>query len=365
METTKIKYTTENNAEFFNELKEKVKLYFETNNISKFGNYSLVLKSIFMFLLYLTPYLLMITGIIASFWGVLACWALIGVGKAGVGMAVMHDANHKTFSKNMQVNKWLGKSLYLLGGFPPNWMRQHNTLHHGFPNIEGHDEDIDPGSFLRFSPHKPLLKIHKFQHIYAWFLYGLMTFSWVTGKDFRQLIRYNKENVQMRSKRTFSQLLLILIFSKILYYAFFIALPIIVLPFAWYWIILFFMVMHFTSGILLTTIFQSAHVVPTSEFPVPDDNGTMENSWAVHQLFNTSDFAPKNRVLSWLIGGLNFQVEHHLFPGICHVHYHKIADLVKTTAEKYGLPYHVQPNFVKAIGEHIKMLKKLGRNYSL
>jgi linoleoyl-CoA desaturase len=365
MEQTKIKYTTENNLEFIKELKAKVKLYFESNNISKFGNPGLVVKSIFMFLLYLTPYVLMITGVIDSFLGVLACWVIIGIGKAGVGMVVMHDANHKTYARNMNTNKWLAKSLYLLGGFPPNWKRQHNTLHHGFPNIEGHDEDISPGSFLRFSPHKPLLKMHKFQHLYAWFFYGLMTFSWATIKDFKQLFRYKRENVQMRSKQTYPQLLILLILSKILYHTVFLVIPIIVLPFAWYWIIVFFMAMHFTSGFLLGIIFQTAHVVPTSEFPLPDDTGTIENSWAVHQLFNTSDFAPKNKVLTWLIGGLNFQVEHHLFPGVCHVHYHKIAHLVKETAQKYGLPYHVQPTFVGAVWEHAKMLKKLGRNYSI
>jgi linoleoyl-CoA desaturase len=134
-----------------------------------------------------------------------------------------------------------------------------------------------------------------------------------------------------------------------------------ILPFAWYWTPVFFLTMHFVSGFILTIIFQTAHVVPTSKYPLPGENSTMENNWAVHQVLTTSDFAPRNKVLSWLIGGLNYQVEHHLFPNISHVHYPDIAGLVKETAHKYGLPYHVQPGFLVALREHGRMLWKLGR----
>ena len=357
----KIKFPVKLKPEFMQELRNRVTSYFDTNKISKFGNINLVLKSIFMFLLYILPYFLMITGVIDSFTGVLICWIVIGLGKAGVGMAIMHDSNHRTWSKNASVNKWLGKSLYLLGGFPPNWQYQHNTMHHGFTNIEGLDEDINPGEFLRISPHKPILKIHKFQHIYAWLLYSLMTLSWVTTKDFKQLNRYRLEGVKLNTHKSYGELFAILILSKILYYSAFLVIPILLLPFAWYWIVIFFLFMHFTSGLILTTIFQTAHVVPASTYPLPDDKGSMENNWAIHQLITTADFSPNNIILTWLIGGLNYQVEHHLFPNISHVHYPRIAKLVKETAQKYGLPYHVQPGFIPAIREHAKMLKRLGR----
>jgi len=359
----KIKFSTQNKPEFIIELRAKVNEYFDTNNISKYGNWNLLLKTVFMLLLYITPYVLMISGVIASFAGVFLCWILIGAGKAGMGMSIMHDANHNSYSKSQAVNRWMGKSLYLLGGFPPNWKYQHNTMHHGYTNIEGWDEDIDPGPYLRFSPHKPLYKIHRYQHIYGWFMYGLMTLSWVISKDIGQLIRYKKSGVLLSSKTSYNQYLFYLILSKVIYYGAFILVPILALPFAWYWIIVFFLAMHFTSGLILTTIFQTAHVVPHADFPLPDDKGIMENSWAVHQLYTTSDFAPGNKVLSWFIGGLNFQVEHHLFPNISHVHYPAISKMVKAMANKYGLPYHVQPGFLKALGEHARMLKKLGRVY--
>ncbi len=361
MGISSVKFPVKEKPEFINELRVRVNEYFTSNNISKYGNREIVLKTIFMFSLYLTPYFLMVFGIIESFGLALVLWMLMGVGKAGVGMAVMHDANHNSYSKNPKTNKILGASLYLLGGFPVNWQYQHNILHHGFTNIDGHDEDIDPGPVLRLSPHKPLLKIHRFQHLYAWFLYGLMTFSWVTAKDFTQLNRYKKDGVKLNSSRSYQQLFSILVIAKLLYYSIFLIIPMIFLPFAWYWTFLFFLVMHFTSGFILTTVFQTAHVVSTSEYPLPDEKGSMENNWAIHQLYTTSDFSPKNKILSWFIGGLNYQVEHHLFPNISHVHYKGISSIVRDMAKKHQLPYHVQPGFLSAVWEHGRMLRKLGR----
>lgn len=361
MENINIHFRAQNTPEFISDLRSKVDQYFEENNLSKYGGYNLLFKSVFMFSLYIIPYFLMISGIINSLGGVFICWAIIGLGKAGIGMGIMHDANHYSFSENKTINKWMIKSMYLLGGFPPNWQYQHNTLHHGYTNIDGVDEDIDPGSVIRLSPHKPLLKAHKYQHLYAWFLYGLMTLSWVISKDIAQLNRYKKRGATLSNKSSYNKLLMYLIISKILYFGAFIIVPMIILPFAWYWIILFFITMHFVSGFLLTIIFQTAHVVPSSEYPIPDKNGSMENSWAIHQLKTTSNFSPNNLVLAWFIGGLNHQVEYHLFPNISHVHYRKISEFVKDTAQKYNLPYMVQPGFFKALWEHAKMLKKLGR----
>lgn len=363
--TKKIKFASNGQKEFILELRQKVSDYFEKNNKSKYGNLNLWLKTVFMFSLFLVPYILMITGIISTFTPVLICWILIGAGIAGVGMGIMHDAAHSSYSKYPRVNRWLGYSMYLLGGFPRNWQYQHNTMHHGFTNIDGHDEDIDPGPVLRLSPHKPLLRVHRYQHLYAWFLYGLMTISWVTTKDFEQLNRYRKEGVKLPGNQSYTRMFVNLGIAKLIYYCAFILVPVIVLPFAWYWILIFFFAMHFTSGLILTTVFQTAHVVPTSAYPLPDQDGNLENNWAVHQLFTTSDFAPGNGLLSWLIGGLNYQIEHHLFPNISHVHYPEISKIVKETADKYKLPYYVQSGFLKAVYQHGKMLRMLGRSESL
>lgn len=358
----KIKFSiSKNNAEFIVELRNKVKDYFEKNKLSKYGNGSIFLKSLLMISLYFTPYLLMLTGIYNTIFLILLNWAFMGLGLAGIGMVLMHDASHGSLSQRAAVNRWLGKSLYLLGGFPPNWRYQHNTLHHGYTNIEGHDEDISPAGILRFSPHTPLFRIHKYQHLYAWFFYSLMTLSWVTAKDFSRLYSYREMKAPLSSSKSYKRLFIELIISKAFYYLVFLVVPMLVIQVSWFWILLGFLIMHLVAGFTLSIIFQTAHVMPTSDFPLPDEEGRIDNNWAIHQLLTTSDYAPKSRIFSWLIGGLNYQIEHHLFPNISHVHYRKLSMLVKNTAQKYNLPYNVQPNFVAAVHSHIKMLKLLGR----
>lgn len=347
--------------DFTTELRNSVNEYFSKNNIQPYGNRKIYVKTIFMALLYLAPFILMISGMIPFVVPVLVCWFIMGLGMSGLGMVTMHDANHGSFSKNQKVNRFFGNSLYLLGGFPTNWRYQHNTLHHGFTNIEGHDEDIAPPGILRFSPHQPLKKIHSYQHIYAWFFYSLMTISWIVAKDFKRLKKYKDTGAKLGGKRKFSWLFVDVTVSKIIYYSVFLLIPLLTVPVAWYWIICGFLVMHFTSGLVLSTIFQTAHVVPTSEYPVPSESGEINNNWTIHQLHTTSDFAPKSTIFSWLIGGLNYQVEHHLFPYISHIHYRDISQIVQTKTKEFGLPYHVNKSFAKAVWQHIKMLKLLGK----
>lgn len=364
MPNKRLSYTLNENNEFFTELREKVNTYFKEKNIPKYGNASIKVKSILMFLLYSIPFILTLTGVITSVPLVIFLWVLMGIGMAGLGMVLMHDANHKTYSKNLKINTFLGKSIYLLGGFPPTWRFQHNVLHHGFTNIDGHDEDIKTAGYLRFSPNQKHLKIHNVQQWYAWFFYCLMTISWITAKDFRQLKNYSKNPLFSKQNKNKRFLWTDLIVSKLLYYIAFLIIPIILIPVAWYWVVLSFLLMHFVGGFTLTIIFQTAHVMPTSEFPVPNDEGNIENSWAMHQLMTTTDYAPKSRLFTWLVGGLNFQVVHHLFPTISHVHYKNLSDIVKQTAKKYQLPYHVQSSFLQALKSHYIMLKNLGRNVS-
>jgi linoleoyl-CoA desaturase len=356
-----IKFSQEDKPEFIQELREKVKDYLAANHLSGKGNTELFLKSVFMLSLYLVPFILMLSGVVSSTSGIFLCWLIMGLGMAGIGMGLMHDANHRAFSKKSGVNSLMSNSLYLLGGYPPAWQYQHNSLHHGFTNIEGFDEDINPVRILRFSPHKPLKRIHRYQYIYAWFLYGMMTLAFITTNDFNIIKRQRKDEVKLTGNNTYGKLIFLLVLSKILYYSVILVLPIILLPVPWYLTLLFFLAMHFVSGLILSTIFQTAHVMPTSAFPIPDENGKVENNWAIHQLRTTTDYSPRSRIFAWFVGGLNHQVIHHLFPNISHVHYRKIAVIVSETAKKYDVPYHVCDNFALAIREHIKMLKRLGR----
>jgi len=299
MNKNMIKFSNKSQTEFVTELRLEVKKYFDDKGITKYGNSRLLVKSVFMLLLFFIPYILLMAGILTAFPVILMAWVLMGIAIAGIGMGVMNDANHGSFSQNPKINKWMSKTLYLLGGFPPNWRYQHNTMHHGFTNIDGHDEDIAPTGILRFSPHKPLIRMHKFQYLYAWFFYGLMTISWVIMKDFKQLSGYKKEHVSLATPKSYKQLFTDLLISKVFYFSAFLILPVLLVPIPWYLTLLCFFIMHFIAGFILGIVFQSAHVVPTSKYPLPDENGNVENNWAMHQLLTTSDFAPKSRILSW------------------------------------------------------------------
>lgn len=347
---------------FFQTLRQRVDQHLKANNVSKNGNFGMYVKTAFMFALYFTPYFLMLFGVIQSLPVMFILSLVMGLGIAGIGLSVMHDANHGSYSRNPLVNQILSYSLNMLGGHNINWQMQHNTLHHTFTNIDGHDEDIDaPAFMLRFSPHGQRHAIHRFQFIYAWFFYGLLTMMWSTTKDFRQLNRYRDMGLLATYKKNYKKQLLIILISKVIFISYILVIPMMVLPIAWWQVLIGYVVMQFTAGILLSAIFQSAHVIEDTRFPMPDKSGNIENDWAVHQLYTTANFAPKSRIFSWFIGGLNYQVEHHLFPSICHVHYRRISAIVKTTAKEFNFPYHTQPTFASAVWSHTKMLWRLGR----
>ena len=355
-----IRFVPKDDNEFGIILRKRVNEYFRSNNKSKLGDYRIWIKVIVMPVLYLAPFALLLTGWFSeNLWVFYGLWVMMGVGLAGCGLAIMHDANHSAISKKEGVNRFIGFVINLAGGYALNWKIQHNVLHHSYTNIDGYDEDIDPGGLMRFSPHQPAKPFYRFQIVYAWFLYGLMTFSWATYKDFLQLIRYQKKGLVAAQGMNYKTEMLKMIALKVLYYAIFIVTPLLVLDLAWWHIALGWMSMHFVAGLFLGCVFQPAHCVPTSEFPLPDNDYKIEGDRTIHQLQTTANFAPKNWLLSWFVGGLNFQIEHHLFPNMCHVHHKAISKIVKATAEEYGLPYHSQRTFTGAILNHAKMLYKL------
>lgn len=356
-----LKFSRDTHNNFIGVLRKRVGNYFETNNISKFGNAHMVWKTIILIAAYFLPYGLMLAGVVTNIWIMLACWMVMGVAMSGIGFSIMHDANHGAYSKNQNVNKYLGYIINLVGGSSVNWKLQHNVLHHTYTNVEGVDEDIDPGILMRLSPHAKHYKLHRIQHIYGWFLYTLMTFLWITTKDFRQLFRYREMGLTKTQNINFGWQLVKLTLSKVVYYTIFLVIPLLVLPIVWWQTVLFFIIMHMVAGFILAIVFQPAHVMPTTQFPIPDSDGNLENDWAIHQLFTTTNFSPNNYLLNWYVGGLNYQVEHHLFPTICHVHYKKLSKIVRETAQEFGLPYHTQPTFAKALWLHAKMLKQLGK----
>lgn len=355
-----VKFSRTISKEFHATLRKRVNSYFKDKGISTYGNYKMVIKTIVIFAMYAIPFAFVASGAISNTWLYFGAWFLMGTGVAAIGMGIMHDAAHGSYSKNPTVNKIVAYVLNVAGGYVTTWKVQHNRLHHSFTNIDGHDHDIDAGDLLRFSPNQKRHFMHRFQFLYAWFFYGLMTISWITAKDFKQMKEFKEKGFLGQDQKKYRNMMVRLVLLKISYYAVTLGLPLIFAPFAWWITLLGFLMMHFVAGIILSSVFQLAHVMPECEFPIPDDENYLEENWAVHQLQTTANFSPKSRIMSWFLGGLNYQIEHHLFPNICHIHYPKISEIVKKTANEYNIPYHEQPTFVHALFNHTKLLYALG-----
>lgn len=364
MDKIHIRFPRTEAVPFFKTLNQRVNAYFKENGIKKTGNIQLYLKSAVMFSLLLTPYFLILTLNLPG-WANLLLAGFMGVGMAGVGMNVMHDGNHGSFSSKPWVNKIMGGSIYILAGNVYNWQVQHNVLHHSFTNIHEHDEDLEAKGILRFSQHARWRWFHQFQHYYSIFLYGLLTFNWAIVTDFTQMYRYTKRKL---AYGTFPKPALnwsVLVITKVIYATVWIVIPTLILDVAWWQVLIGFFVMHYVAGVILSVVFQLAHVVDHADMPLPQDDGNMQNSWAIHQLNTTVNFGTRNRIVNWFTGGLNHQVEHHIFPNISHIHYTNIAKIVKETAAEFNLPYHEYKTTRKAIISHFRHLKELGKQPNL
>ena len=359
MQKPKISFSTDQ-REFQATLNRRVGEYFKLNEVSRYANKEMVFKTIFMFSIYLIPYTLIVSGVITNIFWMIPLVILMSFGTAGIGLSVMHDANHGAYSSKKWINIFLGYSLNLVGASAFNWKIQHNVMHHTFTNVHEHDEDISPRGVLRLSPDSKWKKIHKYQFIYAWFLYGLMTLVWVVIKDFIRIHRYNQEGLVKKQKSSVSREWFILIATKLFYIAYILVIPLLFTSLVWWQIVLGVVFMHYLAGFILAIIFQPAHVVEGTEYPIPNEENMLENNWAIHQLLTTSNFGNKSRWFSWYVGGLNFQIEHHLFPNICHVHYRKLSKIVQSTAREFGLPYKKFNSFLEALKGHTRILKELG-----
>ncbi len=360
MSQTVVKFTGRSRSDFFKEVNRQVNQYFKENNLSRHANLSMKLKTAFMLCLYFVPLAAMLSGIVGGLWPVMLMWILMGLGMSGIGLSIMHDANHGSYSSDPRVNDALGRLLNFIGGYHINWKIQHNVLHHSSTNVEGFDEDIAKPHLLRMSPHQKRKAFFRFQAFYAPLLYGVMAIYWLVGKDFQQLIRYQNKGLLKAQGINYPKALRQVVLYKSGYVCLTLLLPLLLVALPWWQTLLGFLLMQVICGIVLALIFQPAHVIEETEFYVADENGSLENNWAIHQLATTANFANNSRVFSWLVGGLNFQIEHHLFPRICHVHYRPISKIVKKVAAEFNLPYHQHRTFFSAVRSHFSLLHELG-----
>ncbi len=353
----KVTYNNKN-AVFFPALKKAVEEYFTTNQLSKTGNWKLHLKTLVLIGSAVALYLSLLLVAMPVWAAILSC-IVLGMVSAGIGFDVMHDGCHGSYSSKKWVNELMGLTLNALGGNAFFWKQKHNIIHHTYTNVDGVDDDIARSPFIRMCNTQRWVPAHKYQHIYLPFLYMLASIFWVFVSD---PVKYATQKVYTTPMPKMDRKEHVIFWlSKALYVVFYIAIPIMAVGFL-PWLVGF-LCMHAAMGFTLTIVFQLAHVVEETEFEFVDasDFKHIENEWAIHQIKTTANFSPKSKLISWYVGGLNFQIEHHLFPRISHVHYPAISKIVEAKCREFGIAYHSMPNMMTAVNSHFRFLKELGK----
>jgi len=353
---TKISFATQQ-SNFFRVLKDKVDLYFVTNNLHPSGSRKLLLKSLYQIIFAVGLYVVLVFFNPGNIISAGLC-ILLGLNLATIGFNVMHEGVHQSFSRHKWLNTFSAYVLNALGANSFYWKVKHNINHHTYTNIEGHDADINVKPMMRLNDNQKRHAVHKFQHIYFVFLYGLSYISWVFYDDFNKyctgrIAEGTKKKMDIKEHLIFWA-------TKVLYIGVYIMLPALMLGFVK--AIIGFLIVTMVCGLFIATVFQLAHVVEETSFPLPNSNtNKIENEWAIHQLNTTANFGTKNKLVSWVLGGLNFQIEHHLFPKVSHIHYPKISEFVKETCKDYNITYIEYKTVSKALKSHLIHLRRLGR----
>jgi linoleoyl-CoA desaturase len=342
---------------FHSELKKKINEYFKKTGRKKTGNYKLYFKAVVLVISFIAIYFHLVFLTPVWWLAITECIVLAGL-TAAIGFNVMHDGMHGSFSGRKWVNNMAGLSLNFLGANNFLWKTKHNIIHHTYTNINGVDDDIEARPMLRLCKTQKYYKIHRFQHWYFWAAYSLLYLWWVFFTDYK---KYFTKRIGPTPIKIIPLMQHVSFWGfKILHLGIFVALPVIFAgPISW---LLGFLAYALFSGFILSIVFQLAHTVEHTEFPQAIiETNKMEDEWALHQLKTTANFATRNRFITWWVGGLNFQIEHHLFPRISHVHYPAISRIVKQTCREFGLPYHEFPKMRLAVVSHISHLRNLSR----
>ena len=353
-----MKVTFSRNSNFYATLRKEVEQYFAENKISKHGNWALYSKTIILLSSFFVLYTFLV--FFTPAWYIsLPLAALFGVNCAFIGFNIMHDACHESYSNNPKLNYWLGMTMNLLGSSAYIWKTKHNTVHHTYTNIDGVDDDITKVPLFRWCTTQPKKPAHKYQHIYSFGLYSLSPIFWVFVTDYAKYFGKSVGPVPLPKMSTKEHVIFWV--SKVFYLIFYIGIPLYFLPLSWFLVGYF--VMNAAFGLTMSIVFQLAHVVENTHFDAintEDMKLDIEDEWAVHQLATTSNFATNNKFISWCLGGLNFQVEHHLFARVSHVHYPALNRILKRVCKENNVVYNSYPTMWQAFKSHMRFVKWLG-----
>ncbi len=340
---------------FHRELKRRIEADFRRRGRSPRDSGQMYLKSAVILAAFALVYVALVFFAHSAWLAVPLCIAL-GVVTAGIGFNIMHDGGHLAYSRHRGINRLSLLTLDMVGGSSYIWQWKHGRFHHTWVNVHGHDSDIDLGVLARLSPGQRRRPWHRWQHVYLWALYAVTVLRWHLYGDFRDL--WTGTIGERPFPRPRGADLVTLVGGKLVFVTLAFVLP--VLMHGWLAALAGYALVAAVAGLLLALVFQMAHVVEVAEFPeAPADAARLDTPWAIHQLRTTVNFATGNRLLSWMIGGLNFQVEHHLFPRISHVHYPAVSRVVSATCREFGVPYHVSPSFAASIASHYRWLRTM------
>lgn len=348
---------TNPNPSFHGEIKKRINKYFEERGIAPTGNSKLYSKAIILVVAFVSLYVHLVF-FTPPHWAWIVLESIImGCTIAAIGFNIMHDGAHGSFSNSKKVNILAAFTLNVLGGSSFMWNMKHNVIHHAYTNVDGVDDDIDIKPWMRMSSSQPKYKAHKYQHIYFWFLYSLLYIFWIFYSDYQKYFKNSIGEMPLK-KMHFSDHAIFWgfkIFNLFLY----IVLPIMMM--GWQMWLVSFLTFSLVAGLVLSIVFQLAHTVEHTAFPVPNEvTNRLDDEWAIHQIKTTANFATDNKLVCWFVGGLNFQIEHHLFPKVSHIHYPQISKIIRQACQEYGITYIEYPKVRMAVASHVNFLREMG-----
>ena len=288
-------------------------------------------------------------------WAFVVLYLLGGLAQTFLLLNIAHDSNHNAISSRPSVNKTLNYVFDLCGISSYMWRILHHRGHHSCINLHGEDDAVEGRGLFRFTPHDPRTPLHRFQHIYALFLYALFSLEYVFVRDFQSFFA-PKHDYLTRTRHPMREYF-ILFAGKAFYLTYMLVLPIFVMKESVLLVLGAFFLVHLVVGISVVLVFQTTHVIEDTYFPL--QRNEFENG-VYHVFATTADYATENPVVGWLVGGLNHHVVHHLCPYVCHTHYAPLTRIVKETAAEFGVPYRQHATMTKAVWHHLLLLKQLG-----
>ena len=339
------------------QLQRRVAEFFGLCRHDQYADWRMVLKTFTLLGAFAGAYVLLVF-VARELWQGLALAGLLGLATATIGLTVQHDGGHRAYSRRPWVNKLAAAGLDLIGGSSYVWLWKHAYIHHRYVNIAGWDTDIDFGILARASPHARRRWFHRWQHVYIWPFYGLLAVKWQLVDDFHNVLTGRVGPHRM--PRPTGRDLVLFIAGKAVFFSWAFAIPLLRHPIGV--VAMYYGVAAAVLGMVLSVVFQLPHCTGRSDFPLPSpETGRMPQSWSVHQAQVTADYARGSAIATWLLGGLNYHVEHHLLPGVCHIHYPQLSSLVEQTCREFGVRYIEHKTFFAGLTAHYRWLREMGR----